>query len=139
MQSDETGPSYTDQCPIGLSSCLCLFCETDRAPFQLYIGLSASCGMLILAVILTRRTKGMKYADVDISGLLQMAWMLGDPHLSNVEKPDLDKLRSAGMYMVDSDTLILRRLNSSSVTNFGEGSASVDQLVSFEYDGLKKL
>ena len=70
--------------------------------------------------------------DIDISGMLQIAWMVGDPHLSDVEKPELDKLRSAGMYILAPDTIVLRRLKSSSITQNEEGRASMDHLINYD-------
>ena len=90
--------------------------------------------LLVLAVILTRRTKKVEYMDVDISGMLQMAWMLGDPHLADVDTPELDKLRPAGMYTVEPSDMLLRRSKNSSVPQNKEGRDSAEYLVTTSYE-----
>ena len=82
---------------------------------QLYTGFVASCCLLVLAVFLIRRTSHAKYPfDVDTSGVLQVAWLLGsEPRLAKVEQPDIDVLRVAGMYDIDPDALLFRRANAS--------------------------
>ena len=54
------------------------------------------------------------HTDVDTTGVLQIAWLLGsEPRLARVERPELEALRIAGMYDVDPHTLRYRRMGSS--------------------------
>ncbi|KAJ3556626.1 hypothetical protein NM688_g1920 [Phlebia brevispora] len=87
-------------------------------PISLYIGLVASCLLFILAAFLVTRA-GALGGDVvyhDISGLLPMLWLLGnEPRLAEIDKPDLDVLRTAGMYEVTGLEKVRRRAGSESI------------------------
>ena len=80
---------------------------------QLYVGLVASVLLTASAIVLIRRVQRAEFhTDIDTSGVLQVAWLLGsEPSLAKVEQPDLEALRVAGMYDVDPDTLRHRRAN----------------------------
>lgn len=68
---------------------------------------------------------------VDTSGVLPVVWLLGsEPRLADVEEPNIDALRRAGMFEFDSD--VFSRFDAS--TNLRalrvkgyEGVESIDQ------------
>ena len=80
---------------------------------QLYVGLGASCVLLVLAIFLARKPKHGNYVDIDISGTLQVAWLLDSPHFAGVDRPNLQQLRRAGMFHLDPDEVLHRRFNRS--------------------------
>ncbi|EMD37230.1 hypothetical protein CERSUDRAFT_95485 [Gelatoporia subvermispora B] len=76
--------------------------------FALYIGLSVS-GLLFLFAWLTTRGTGIEHrvhCTLDAPGILQMTWLLGKNMListrlaSRVKNPEVDHLRSAGLFYV---------------------------------------
>ncbi|KAJ3552578.1 hypothetical protein NM688_g4081 [Phlebia brevispora] len=70
---------------------------------SLITGLVASCLLFILAIVMIARCMGFA-SDVlyhDVSGLLPILWLLGnEPRVAELEEPNLDALREAGMYFV---------------------------------------
>ncbi|GJE84277.1 hypothetical protein PsYK624_003530 [Phanerochaete sordida] len=79
------------------------------------IGLAASVVLLLVCVALIRTPRAARTAsvavDVDSGGLLEYTWLLGyEPHLAEVESPDLRNLRAAGMFEVDMADRVRRRV-----------------------------
>ena len=87
-----------------------------RADFfvKLYVGLTASCLLFIVAALLVRRTKRHRDdldLELDAAGVLQLTWLLGnEPRLLQVDQPGLDTLRAAGMYEIDPKAIRSRNL-----------------------------
>ncbi|KAJ3555783.1 hypothetical protein NM688_g2385 [Phlebia brevispora] len=70
---------------------------------SLFAGLAASCALFVLAIGMIIKSGGFVKNDIhhDISGLLPILWFLGhEPRLIAVQHPDLDALRTAGMFKV---------------------------------------
>ncbi|GJE88181.1 hypothetical protein PsYK624_042640 [Phanerochaete sordida] len=66
-------------------------------------GLVSSTMMLLLATVLLAIPSSVRThsasTTVDSAGILQITWLLGhEPHLAEVEKPELEALRAAGMF-----------------------------------------
>ncbi|GJE88180.1 hypothetical protein PsYK624_042630 [Phanerochaete sordida] len=66
-------------------------------------GLVSSMTMLLLATVLLAIPSSVRThsasTTVDSAGILQITWLLGhEPHLAEVEKPELEALRAAGMF-----------------------------------------
>ena len=50
-------------------------------------------------------------AGLDSIGILQLTWLLGnEPHLANVELPDLQALRRAGMFPIQMSERVEERM-----------------------------
>ncbi|GJE84278.1 hypothetical protein PsYK624_003540 [Phanerochaete sordida] len=82
------------------------------------VGLVASVGLLILALLMIRRPARERaavdsYVEIDSGGLLQYTWLLGnEPHLAQVSSPELANLRAAGMFDVNIGDRVRRRVDS---------------------------
>ena len=63
----------------------------------------------MLALCLARKPRRRKSPDIDISGTLQAAWLLDSPYFRHLDRPDLDKLRKAGMFILDPDEILHSR------------------------------
>ncbi|GJE98956.1 hypothetical protein PsYK624_151940 [Phanerochaete sordida] len=74
----------------------------------LIVGIVASIILLLLAILLIRspsssNQSSLGRADIDSAGILQITWLLGnEPHISSVAHPELEALRTAGMFDLDS-------------------------------------
>lgn len=102
---------------------------------QIGISFAASCGVLITSIFIVHRSQGFRSEGevpfVDTSGVLPVVWLLGsEPRLADVEEPNIDALRKAGMFEFDSD--VFRRFDA--FTNLWalrvkgyEGVESIDQ------------
>ncbi|KAJ3557275.1 hypothetical protein NM688_g1556 [Phlebia brevispora] len=105
---NETMPSY-GQATIP-SSALQERLTINRIP--LYIGLGAAGLLFILVIVMIARYGDLtgNAVDYDISGLLQVLWLLGnEPRLAAVQEPDLDALRAAGMQVMTTIENLRRR------------------------------
>ena len=80
-----------------------------QQPLQLYTGLVASCILCLLALKLVLSKSRANSIDVDLTGVLPIAWLMDEPHLSAVEDPKLDKLREAGVYTLNIEKVVRRR------------------------------
>ncbi|KAJ3551017.1 hypothetical protein NM688_g4949 [Phlebia brevispora] len=71
--------------------------------FPLFTGFAASCMLFALTVVMIAKSGSFSrdVAHHDVSGLLPILWLLGnEPRLAELQAPDLDALRVAGMQVV---------------------------------------
>lgn len=86
---------------------------------QIWFSFAASCGVLITCILLIYHAQGFRSKGevpfIDMSGVLPVVWLLGsEPRLADIEEPDTDALRKAGMFEFDSE--VFERLESSSIS-----------------------
>lgn len=83
--------------------------------------------MLVLSILLARIPNSHAQAKpataVSSTGILQFTWLLGtEPRLHDVERPDLDALRRAGLFDVEfRDMRLARRVKSEPADTNGDG------------------
>lgn len=83
------------------------------------MGLLALC-ILVIRVPASARTAFDPKIVADSGGLLQYTWLIGnEPHLANVESPELENLRAAGMFDVQISDRVRKRLSSRASTFVG--------------------
>ncbi|GJE91632.1 hypothetical protein PsYK624_077820 [Phanerochaete sordida] len=81
------------------------------------VGLVTSVVLLVVAILVIRVPASARAAfdpdvSIDSGGLLQYTWLLGnEPHLAEVEHPELENLRAAGMFDVHVGDRLKRRLD----------------------------
>lgn len=86
------------------------------------IGLATSAVLLVVCVLAIHVPRSARSAfdprvRVDSGGLLQFTWLLGhEPHLAQVDSPEVDNLRAAGMFDVQMIDRVRQRQSS-----LGEG------------------
>ena len=93
---------------------------------QLYVGLGASCVLLITALFLIQRGRlSETRLMLESTGLLQLTWLIGQEptiaeRIAEVEEPTQDQLRRAGMFDVQMSYAVQRRKTKSSAELGGD-------------------
>lgn len=89
--------------------------STLTSSLQLYVGLTASCILLLAAWCLTRQGyRAYVHPALDSFGLLQLTWLLGhEPsiatRIAEVEEPRTNALRAAGMFNFHASSSVFEK------------------------------